>query len=166
MSLDIAYTGYREPEGMVLPDDKWDRRYLQLAQLVSSWSKDPSTQCGAVVVDTRNRVAGTGYNGFPAGCDDDPLIYADRPRKYKRVVHAEVNAILDAGRRAEGAMLYVYPSFAIPNICCECCKIAIQAGIVEIVGYEPKEIVERWKESIGEAKQMCDEAGVSYRMII
>ncbi len=68
--------------------EKWDSRFIELARLIASWSKDTSTRVGAVIVDEQRRIVGTGYNGFARGCADDPALYADRERKYRRVVHA------------------------------------------------------------------------------
>lgn len=154
---------------------KWDRRFLERARMVASWSKDPSTKVGAVIVDDRRIVVGEGYNGFPRGVHDDDERYADRELKYKLVVHAEVNAVLAAGERARGATLYIWPSFlpvsdGYPPSCNECCKIVIQAGIREIVGYEPGQLTEaqrersvRWRP-LGEiSRLMCGEAGVRWR---
>lgn len=148
---------------------KWDHRFMDLAHLISNWSKDPSTKVGAVLVQD-HLVVGIGYNGFPRGVDDREERYANRELKYKLVVHAEVNAILMAGDKAKGSTLYVYPSFMLPPICNDCCKIAIQAGVAQIVGYELDEDElddrqKRWKASIDIAKQMCDEAGITYRGI-
>jgi dCMP deaminase len=142
--------------------EKWDRRFLELAKHVSTWSKDPSTQVGAVLVDYLNRVVGMGYNGFARGVSDIPERYADRELKYKMVVHAEVNALLSAGRDARYSTLYVYPSFMLPPICHDCCKAAIQAGVAGIVGYIPDETnprVLRWKDSIAVARDMWTESG-------
>lgn len=144
---------------------KWDRRFLEVAKLVSTWSKDPSTQVGAVLVDLDRHIVGTGYNGFAMGVDDDPARYADRELKYKLVVHAEVNAILQAGHRAKNGTLYVYPAFSLPCICHDCAKFAIQAGVWTVVGYTPKPgnpRAERWAESIKLAEQMFAEAGVEW----
>jgi len=146
----------------------WDVRFLELAKHYASWSKDPSTKVGAVLVNDLKIVVGHGYNGFARGIDDSVERYNDRELKYKLVVHAEVNAILMAGDKARGTTLYVWPSFMIPPICNECCKLAVQAGVVEIVGYVPDENddrVKRWKDSIGISKIMCDETGIKYRAI-
>lgn len=146
--------------------EKWDRRYLGLAKYYSQFSKDPSTKVGAILVDYNNRVAGLGYNGFPAGIEDTEERYNNRELKYKLVVHAEVNAIINAGTKAVGSTLYVWPSFALPPICNECCKVAITAGVDTIVGFVADETDERalrWKDSIAIAKMMCDEAGINYR---
>jgi dCMP deaminase len=148
--------------------DKWDRRFLELAKQVSTWSKDPSTGVGAVIVDDKKRVVGIGYNGFAAGVDDSPERYNDRPLKYKMIVHAEQNALIQAGHRASGGTIYVYPSFWHPNICHDCAKIAVQAGIVDVVGYRadadnPR--IGNWKESLELSGQMFKEAGVSWRIV-
>lgn len=146
----------------------WDRRHLAHAKHIASYSKDPSTKVGAVIVqpDT-NLVVGLGYNGFPRGVRDSEDRLSNRALKYSLVVHAEVNAILMAKEKAQGATLYVYPAFFTPCICNECCKVAIQAGIKEIVGEKPvyDERMARWKDSIEISKLMCDEAGVTYREV-
>lgn len=148
---------------------KWDLRFLELAKHVASWSKDPSTQVGAVLVDSDNLVTGLGYNGFARGVEDSAERLNDRPTKYAMVVHAEVNAILMAGSRAKGCRLYVYPSFSIPCICNECCKVAIQTGVREVIGYTPTaedaERALRWQDSINIAKVMLTEAGVGFREV-
>ena len=157
--------GYGTPEERAAQEEKWDRRFLELAKTVSTWSKDPSTQVGAVLVNYLNEVVGMGFNGFPRGVADDDRLN-DRETKYEIVVHAEVNAILQAGKEASGATLYVYPSFMIPPICSRCAGVAIQAGVTGIVGYNPDlndERVKRWADSISIASDMWAEAGLSIR---
>jgi dCMP deaminase len=86
---------------------KWDDRYLGLAQDISTWSKDPSTKVGAVIVNSNNRIIATGFNGFAPGENDDPALYADRGYKYQHVVHAEDSAIRTCDERdLYGATLY------------------------------------------------------------
>ena len=149
--------------------EKWDRRFLALAEHVAQWSKDPSTKVGAVLVGADNIVVGLGYNGFARGVDDSDERLNNRDLKYKYVVHAEVNAILMAGIKAQGADLYVWPSFSIPCICHDCCKTAIQAGVKSVVGLSPSpeyaERAKRWQDSLDAARAMCDEAGVTYREV-
>lgn len=113
----------------------WDRYFLGMAEYVAKASKDPSTKVGAVLVDQQRVVVGTGYNGFARGVSDDDARYNEREVKYKFIVHAEVNAIVTAGHRARGSTLYVWPPFTFPAVCCECAKVAIQAGVTCIVGY-------------------------------
>ena len=146
--------------------EKWDRRFLDVAKLVSTWSKDPSTKVGAVLVDPATRwIVGQGYNGFPRGVDDSERRYADRDTKLQMVVHAELNAILSAGSRARGATLYVFPTFtspAAPNMCTGCAKAAIQAGVARAVCWEPHgEPNSKWADEIHVAGIMCAEAGMT-----
>jgi dCMP deaminase len=110
-------------------------------------------------------VVGLGYNGFARGVDDSDERLNNRAEKYHYVVHAEVNAILMAGERARGATLYVWPSFGVPNVCQDCAKLLIQAGVTEVVGPAPDEGGDyaRWAESLERAKQMLVEAGVHFR---
>lgn len=148
--------------------DKWDRRFLELAKQVSTWSKDPSTGVGAVIVNDRKHVVGMGFNGFASGVEDSADRYNDRPTKYKMVVHAEQNAIIQAGHDARGGTIYVYPSFWHPNICHDCAKLSIQAGIRCVVGYEadpnnPR--IANWKESLELSGQMFKEAGVMWYQV-
>lgn len=141
---------------------KWDRRYLELAKQVSSWSKDPSTKVGAVLVRD-NRIVSVGYNGFPEGVNDSEDRYNDRETKLELVVHAEVNAIVTAGDRARGGTLYVYPGFGSPCMCTGCAKVAIQAGVRRVVGLievVDEDRLARWSASLALAQTLCDEAGI------
>lgn len=85
---------------------KWDLRYLEMAKLVASWSKDPSTRTGAVIADPDNCIVATGYNGFARGVKDSRERYANRELKYKMIVHCERNAIIYARRDLTGCTLY------------------------------------------------------------
>lgn len=49
----------------------WDEYFMGVALLSAKRSKDPSTQVGACIVNKKNKIVGAGYNGLPAGCDDD-----------------------------------------------------------------------------------------------
>lgn len=109
----------------------WDEYFMGIALLAAKRSKDPSTQVGACIVDNANVILATGYNGFPKGCSDDEFPW-DREgeiTKYPYVVHAELNAILNAqGKDLRNARIYValFP-------CNECAKAIIQSGISEVV---------------------------------
>jgi dCMP deaminase len=147
--------------------EKWDRKYLELAKYVAnSWSHDPSTKVGAVLVNYEYGQEFIGYNGFPSGVKDLDERYANRELKYKLIVHAEINAISKAGLLAKGSTLYVYPTFSLPPICHDCCKLAIQHQIKEVVGYyaDPKsDVAKRWEESYNISKMMLEEAGITWR---
>jgi dCMP deaminase len=146
----------------MLTQEKWDLRFLDVARLVSTWSKDPSTQVGAVVVDRHRHIVGTGFNGFPRGVDDSEERYNDRDTKLKLVVHAELNALLQAGERARGGTIYVFPTFTTaPNMCTGCAKAAIQAGVARSVCLvKVGEPISKWAEEIDTAAVMCREAGL------
>jgi dCMP deaminase len=142
-----------------IQQEKWDRRFLKIAEQVASWSKDPSTKCGAVIVRPDRTIVSTGYNGFPQGCSDADEVYADRDLKLARVVHAELNALLQAHEPVRGYTMYTRQ---LPNIgpsCDRCTAHVIQAGISRLV-YIEAEIPERWQESIQRGFDMYEEAGV------
>jgi dCMP deaminase len=58
---------------------KWDKRFMELAKQVSTWSKDKSTGVGAVIVNDKKKVLSLGFNGFPRGVDDDVESRHERP---------------------------------------------------------------------------------------
>ena len=112
----------------------WDEFFMGAAVLCAKRSKDPSTQVGACIVNGENRILSVGYNGLPAGCDDDVFPW-DRSAedsydtKYPYVCHAELNAILNyRGGNLSGSRIYValFP-------CNECAKAIIQSGISEVI---------------------------------
>jgi dCMP deaminase len=106
----------------------WHSRFIGLARHVATWSRDPSTQVGAVVVRPDRTIASVGFNGFPRGVRDLSARYADRPTKYAFVVHAEVNALLTAREPLTDCTLY-----SSLMTCNECAKLVIQAGIKCVV---------------------------------
>lgn len=113
--------------------EKWDLRFLELADHIAQWSKDPRTKVGAVIVDEKKRVVSVGYNGFPRGVDDTPDRYEDRPTKHLYVAHAERNALDNAPLMVDGCTIYV------PLVPCnECAKSIIQKGITRVVSYVPE----------------------------
>lgn len=112
---------------------------MALAILISLRSKDPSTQVGAVLVKDR-RIVGTGYNGYPSGCDESQFGWSrDIPKdgwldtKYPYVIHAEVNALINTIAPTENCELFVtlYP-------CNECAKLLIQGGVKKITYLDHK----------------------------
>ena len=133
----------------------WDEYFMGVAILAAKRSKDPNTQVGACIVDKNNVILTTGYNGFPKGCSDDefPWNREGEITKYPFVVHAELNAILNAsGKSLRGSRLYValFP-------CNECAKAIIQAGIAEVVYLSDK-----YADTAGikASKMMLNAAGV------
>ena len=140
-------------------DEKWDDRFIELANFVASWSKDPSTQVGAVIANSNTkRVVSMGFNGFPAGVEDTADRLGTREIKYEMVVHAESNALLFAGPAAEGCTLYVTP---LPP-CARCAVLIIQAGISRVVCPTPDKSKEPWKTQSQISETMFRESGVQF----
>jgi len=135
---------------------KWDARFMDVAEMIATWSKDPSTQVGCVLVDQNRRIIGTGYNGFPRGVDDCVERYEHRPTKILMVQHAEANAVLQAVAEMKGATAYV-----THHPCSSCAGVLIQAGVTRVVTRRPEEaLAERFAESFEATRTMFEEAGV------
>jgi dCMP deaminase len=137
---------------------KWQGRFIKLAQEISTWSKDPSSAVGAVIVRPDRTICSVGFNGFPRKVKDDPHAIANRDTKLLRTIHAELNAILSAKEPLEGYSLFVWPF----QPCANCASAIIQSGIKDV--YCPYnahlDSYERWRESFQEALHMFDEAEV------
>ena len=108
--------------------NKFDERYLEMAQVWAKNSYCKRRQVGALIVKDR-MIISDGYNGTPSGfenvCEDENGI----TKPY--VLHAEANAIskvAKSGNSSEGATLYVTAS-----PCMECAKLIIQSGIQRVV---------------------------------
>ena len=145
----------------LLTAEGWGDKYTHLAKEISTWSKDPSTKVGAVVIGEHGQLLSQGYNGFPRGIKDSEERLNNRERKYELVVHAEMNAIYNAslnGVSLKDSTLYVY---GLP-ICNECAKGIIQVGIKKVVAMRPKKYNIAWEESINNARNLFSEADVMY----
>ena len=150
-------------KGIFTLSTKWDHRYLEVARVVGTWSKDPSTQIGAVAVGLKGQILAQGYNGFARGIFDDIDRYEDRPTKYKYIVHAEQNLIYNAtynGVSLDRSILYVT---GLP-VCSECAKGVIQVGIQRVVMPKDSDI-KGWGDSWELSASMFREAGVLYEFI-
>jgi dCMP deaminase len=134
----------------------WTHRFLRLAMEVASWSKDPKGGVGAVLVDARKRVVGLGFNGFPDRIADDEALLADSDAKLQRMIHAEMNAVLNATRSVEGSTL-----FTTLTPCAECAKLIIQAGIGAVYRMpHPSDRHRRWGASFDCATKLFAEANI------
>lgn len=134
---------------------KWDRRFLMLAEHIAKWSKDPSTQVGAVVVGPDREIRATGYNGFPRGVRDDDRL-EDRDEKYPIICHAEENAIMNAARigvSLKGCTLYA----TMPS-CPRCARGIVQVGVVRVVTWNG--FNERWRQDQVTADELMAEAQI------
>ncbi|GAB3522579.1 dCMP deaminase family protein [Photobacterium alginatilyticum] len=133
---------------------KWAVRFFQMAELVGSWSKDPSTQVGAVITHG-NRIVSVGFNGYPHGISDSADT-DDREMKLLKTLHAEENAILFAKRDLAGSDIWV-THFPCPN----CAAKIIQTGISAVHCPEQTEdFLSRWGDKIKVSQDMFIQAGV------
>ena len=138
----------------------WEEYFMGVAMLAARRSKDPNTQVGACIVSPDKIIVSTGYNGMPKGCSDDefPWEREGEETKYPYVVHAELNAVLNAnGRDLRGCSLYValFP-------CNECTKAIIQSGIKEVFYLSDK-----YADTMGNiaSKRMLQAAGVKFTQL-
>ena len=141
----------------------WDKRWMDLAKLVSTWSKDRSTKVGCCIINGRDTVVSIGWNGFPRKINDDVDERHSRPAKYHWTEHAERNAIYNAankGLATEGCRIYVswFP-------CADCARAIIQAGLIEIIGIEPDWNHHKYAEDFAVVKEMLDEAEIKVRFL-
>ncbi len=133
-----------------------------LAEHVALLSKDPSTQVGAAIFDSKRRVVSTGYNGFARGVEDSRERLEERETKYKMTLHAEANAIMFATTSLEGCTLVVtHPC------CANCAALVIQSGIKHVVWPRPsREFLMRWKDNLVLSVDQFIEAGVEVHEVV
>jgi dCMP deaminase len=154
--------------------NKWHERFIDTALLAANWSKDPSTQVGAVLVGPDKEILSVGYNGFPRGVADTDERLNDRPTKYELVVHAEINSIMNAARNGvctKHSTLYVIAYNRKTKQlwggapCIRCAVETIQAGIGAVIVPAPTNMPDSWKESCEKGASVLKEAGVIYTEI-
>lgn len=139
--------------------DKWDKRFMDMAKLVASWSScyQENRHVGCVIVKDK-RIVTTGYNGAPSGvmsCKDKKEclrrklnIPSGTHHEICYAVHAEQNAIVQAGRlnvSIKDAVMYV-----THQPCSICAKLIINSGINKVVyadGYPDKFSLEMLAEA-------------------
>lgn len=121
--------------------NKWDKRFMELAETVAGWSScfQENRHVGAVIVRDK-RILTTGYNGAPAGVKS----CAERGECLRRkkniasgtmqevcyAVHAEQNAIIQAaklGVSLENATLY-----CTHQPCVICARMIINSGVKKV----------------------------------
>jgi dCMP deaminase len=118
----------------------WDQYFFEFAKTASLRSNCLRAHVGAVVVDRDKRIVASGYNGTPSGiksCMERGTCYRVQNNipsgtQYEtcRSIHAEANAIIQAGRAlCKGSTLYVYGHSLI---CVMCQRMIINAGIEKV----------------------------------
>ncbi len=115
----------------------WDEYFAKIAEDVAARSTCVRHQFGAVIVNDRKEMIATGYNGpvrgavhcIDVGClKDKKGIASGTGHDVCQAVHAEQNALLQAGKLSRGSTLYVN---AFP--CKICARLAVNAGIARVV---------------------------------
>lgn len=135
----------------------WNQFFMGVAQVSAMRSQDPNTKVGCCIASPQNKIVSTGYNGMPRTCDEHDLPWEREgdwlETKYPYVVHAELNAILNATtNNLNGCKLYVtlFP-------CSECTKAILQSGIKELYYFDDKHAaIDTFKAS----KKMLELSGV------
>ncbi len=138
----------------------WDKTFFDILAVLAKRSDDPNTKLGSLVVSEENDILSLGYNGLPRGIKPTEN-NTSRPTKYPYMVHAEENAILNAGRKGvalRGSKLYVemFP-------CMNCARAIVQAGIREVVVGNVITNSGNWKDQQRQAYDLFQEAKVQVR---
>ena len=120
---------------------------MSMAESVSKMSKD-SSKIGAVALSKDNRVLGVGFNGYPSGYDD-----TDLNDKYDKVIHAEMNAIINSNcTRGDIHAMVIY---GLPP-CPDCMKLLVAFGI-KLVLYKTDSNIKslaKWEEAFYSKKKL------------
>lgn len=141
----------------------WEQRFLDLANNISTWSKDRSTKVGAVIITENKEPVSFGYNGFPPGVDETDDTRHERPAKYLYTTHAELNAILQADRK----QLVNSTIFVTHFPCADCARAIIKSGITKVV-YDNNNgpngsLGERFKDSFAATIEMFNEVNIEFK---
>lgn len=135
---------------------KWPHRFLDMATLAASWSKDPSTKVGAVIADSFNRIISIGYNGFAHSFPDEAEMLSSREKKLALTIHAEENALLFARQSVVGCTIYV-----THQPCSLCMSKLAQVGIRLVYTFHPEhEFAVRWKDSMELSRRVAEMSGI------
>lgn len=135
---------------------EWAEFFLDLAEFYSKKSKDPSTKCGAVIVNDDKRPIAFGFNGFPKAIPDRPEWLNDRDEKYSMVIHAEENAFINAVAPVKGAHMFITgPS-------CPACTKSIIANEIKTVHWRlgQTDFLERWRDQLEISARIYERAGI------
>jgi len=141
---------------------KWDERFLQVAQVIAQWSKDPSRGVGSVIVSGSRQIIATGFNGLPRGVEDLPERLV-RPVKYDLIVHAEMNAVVQCARNGVSPVDGTIYSTFFP--CVHCALAIVQSGLTRVVTYALTDADAHWLESTSKSEAIFREAGVAFEII-
>jgi dCMP deaminase len=134
----------------------WKKYFTKVSEIVALRSPDLHKQVGAVVVNSKNRVLSTGYNGLPRDVDESLVNWDDREAVRELIIHAECNAILFLRKEDMNEdELTLYCSL---SPCPECVKLVKTAGISKIF------FIEKYRK-YEESKRICDIFGIHIEQV-
>lgn len=138
-----------------LLNKKWDFRFLAMCKLVATFSKDPSTKCGAVLVNPNRSIVSIGFNGLPSTIPaaNEEKYLLDRELKLATILHAEENSIAYATQSLENCCVYTYPIMT----CAKCASQLLQRGVRRFVAPKLSESdsrYERWEPSFKISREL------------
>jgi dCMP deaminase len=148
----------------------WDIYFMRLAYLAATRATCSRKHVGALIVDPYHHVVATGYNGAPAGAPScDEVGHELHDGHCVRTLHAESNAIDQAGPRAVGCTAYV-----TITPCYDCAKRLTNSGIVKVVWdefyasrYGKSDQVEMYLRDAGiEVEQWADDRMKPFREML
>lgn len=138
--------------------EKWLKYFCNVAEQTAQLSTAIKLKVGCVIVKD-NRILSIGYNGTPAGWDNEceTLInHGDIGRTTlltkPEVLHAEANALMKLCKSTEsscGATLFI-----THTPCIDCAKLIFQAGIENVY------CINEYKARKGEGTSFLEKAGV------
>lgn len=142
-----------------------DLTLLEIAKETAKSSQDPSTKVGCVIVDDANgdEVVGYGYNDFPVGLKKRDVRFNNREEKYNFVIHAEINAVINALMDSETDNLFGYTAYVTHAPCCSCMAVMAQVGIKKVVVEKPLDTwTDRFPNSYRVASEIREDCGIEY----
>ncbi len=142
------------------------------AYTIAEQSPDPSTRNGAILVQCSHtdppEIVAEGFNVILPKLLDVPESYADRSKKYPWISHAEARVL---GLAAQHGVATLNLDMICPWACClDCATTIVEHGIKRVVAHadalrksnESQGDRKRWGDTIAEARQYLDGAGVEF----
>lgn len=142
-----------------------ERRFLAIAAETATSSKDPSTKVGCVIVNENNgdEIIAYGFNDFPSGLKRKKERFNNREEKYRFVIHAEINAVINGLMDSETNNLFGCTAYVTHAPCCDCMAVMAQAGIKKVVVNKPLDTwTERFPDSYRVAREIREDCGIEY----
>ncbi len=115
----------------------WDEYFMNIVHQLKKRSTCTRRQFGAIVVNSKKEIVSTGYNGVVRGAEhceeigcikDEMDVESGMGHGICPAVHAEQNALIQAGKDAEGATIYLngFP-------CKICARLIVNSGIKRLI---------------------------------